>query len=135
MENLEEKEVLQEENVDVEEKNDIPEDGDAPVSLNQYRKFMSLMCYLSGLLLIPLICMFRDPVVRKHASNGLVLLIIELVLVVAAEIFSAFELTIAVLIIYVLLLFPLIFSIIGIVFVAKDMHKEVPLIGKMKILK
>ena len=132
--NMEEKEVTQEvEQPVVEQVQD--DNGNTPITLDQYRKFMSLLCYLSGLVFIPLICMFRDPVVRKHASNDLFLLIIEVVLFIIAEIFSIIEFPIGIIIIYVLLLFPAVFAIIGIVYVAKDMRKEVPLIGKIKILK
>lgn len=144
MENFEEKDKSpmdmkeeQEEKVEekeVKETNEVDEDADSHITLNQYRKFMSLLSYFAFLVLIPLICMSKDKVVKRHASNGLALLIIELSLYVLATIFSSIS-AVVVIIIYVLLLFPLIFTIIGIVCVAQDMHKEVPLIGKMKILK
>ena len=82
--------------------------------------------------------MFRDPVVRKHASNGLVLFIIEFALFFFASIFTAIRNTagaIIAIIFYILMIFPLVFTIIGVVYVVKDMRKEVPVIGKMKILK
>ena len=137
MENMEEKEVTQEvEQPAVEQVQD--DNGNQPITLDQYRKFMSLICYFSALVLVPLICMFRDPVVRKHASNGLVLFIIEFALFFFASIFTAIPNTagaVIAIIFYILMIFPLVFTIIGVVYVAKDMRKEVPVIGKMQILK
>ena len=133
MENMEEKEVTQEVEQPVQDDN-----GNQPITLDQYRKFMSLLAYFSALVLVPLICMFKDPVVRKHANNGLVLFIIEFALFFFASIFTSIPNTagaIIAIIFYILMIFPLIFTIIGIVYVAKDMRKEVPIIGKMKILK
>lgn len=99
-------------------------------------KVMGILSYLSWLVLIPLIAAPKSPFARFHANQGLLLAIIE---AACGIVFGAFSIIPVVGIIFSILLSLLslaflLFSILGIVNAANGKAKELPLIGKIKLI-
>ncbi len=90
-------------------------------------KGMSVLAYLSILLLIPLLAAKDSPYARFHVNQGLVLLIAELVFRLIGKAVSWIG-TLGGIFCFVLM-------IIGIVNAARGKFKELPLIGKIRILR
>ena len=107
----------------------------------QNNKAMGILSYLGILVLIPILAAKESPFARYHANQGLVLLLCEVGFSVASMILSvifAFLGPLALLWTLVSWLVSLAFLallILGIVNAAQDMAKELPLIGKFRILK
>lgn len=98
---------------------------------------MGILAYLSWLVLIPLIAAPKSPFARFHANQGLILAIIE---IACSIVLGALSRIPAVGIIFSILLSLLglvflLFSILGIVNVANGKAKELPIIGKIRLLK
>lgn len=102
---------------------------------------MAILSYLSWLVLIPLLAAKNSKFARYHANQGLVLAIAELAFGVAYGIVSAIILAISLrlaFIVSIIGLLGLVFlalSIIGIVNAANGRAKELPIIGKIKLIK
>lgn len=100
-------------------------------------KVMGVLAYLSWLVLIPLIAAKDSKFARYHCNQGLILAIAEIIAWVVFGLLSWIP--------YVGIIFAIIewaisivcfcFMIIGIIFAAQGQAKELPLIGKYKILK
>ncbi len=107
----------------------------------QNNKAMGILSYLGILVLIPILAAKESPFARYHANQGLVLLLCEVGFSVASMILSvifAFLGPLALLWTLVSWLVSLAFLallILGIVNAAQGMAKELPLIGKFRILK
>ncbi len=102
----------------------------------QQNKAMAILAYLSWLVLIPLFAAKESKFARFHCNQGIILAIIE----IAVWIVFAFLLFIPVLrwlFLIIELLISLVFlafAILGIVNAANGKAKELPIIGKIKLL-
>ena len=107
----------------------------------QNNKAMGILSYLGILVLIPILAAKDSPFARYHANQGLVLLLCEVGFSVASMILSvifAFLGPLALLWTLVSWLVSLAFLallILGIVNAAQGLCKELPLIGRIRILK
>lgn len=103
----------------------------------QKNKVMGIFAYLSWLVLIPLFAAKDSKFARFHCNQGLVLAIVEIVTWVVFGILSNIP--------YVGWLFAVlnslisivcvVFAVLGIVSAARGQAKQLPIIGKIKILK
>lgn len=108
-------------------------------------KGMAVLCYFGIFLLIPLFSRKNSKFCRFHANQGLILLIYEVIVNVLSRIINMIfsnmlwpndVLVFCVSAIIVILgLFGTILSIIGIVHAAKGEYKEIPVLGKIQLLK
>ncbi len=90
------------------------------------RTLMGILCYLSILVLIPLLVEKKDPFVKFHVSQGLALLIIQGIIFLVAQTFLIIFLFP---IVGILNLVLLVFSILGIVYVVQGKEVALPVIG------
>lgn len=104
-------------------------------------KVMGVLAYLSWLVLIPIFAAPKSKFARFHANQGLVLAITEIIYSIVYGILSAviyaisWRLGFIVSIIGLVGLVFLVLSILGIVNAANGKAKELPMIGKFRILK
>lgn len=99
------------------------------------RKIIFSLCYLFGILFfIPLLMYKGDKKATRHANEGLVLLIFSAASNILFGILSFF-IPFMGLFSGLISLALLAFGIIGVVYVCTDQDKELPLLGKIKILK
>ncbi len=108
----------------------------------EQNKVMGILAYLSWLVLIPIFAAKNSKFARYHANQGLLLAICEIIWWVATAIITAIAYAIAwwlgSLLSTVLSLVNLVFLvmlILGIVNAANGKAKELPVIGKFRILK
>lgn len=94
---------------------------------------MGVLSYLSILVLIPLILRKESDFVRFHANQGLILFIGEVILGILTSVFSWVPVLPIVLGLLNIVFF--VFSIIGIINVVNEKKEELPLIGKIRIIK
>jgi len=118
--------------------------NDTPDSTGSYdpadiasNKAMGVLAYLSWLVLIPLLAAPNSPYARFHANQGLVLAIIETACSVVLGTLSwipvlgwAFGTVLS-----LLSIVSLVFTVLGIVNAVNGRAKELPLIGKIRLLK
>ena len=107
-------------------------------------KAMGVLAYLSILVLIPLLAAPKSKFARYHTNQGLILFILELITGVLQG-FLHFMFTAVVdvhavdvifsIIFYLIDLVYLLFIILGIINVVQGKAKQLPIIGKFKILK
>lgn len=100
-------------------------------------KLMGILAYLFILVIIPLVARKNSKFIRFHTNQGLILLIIEIFAVAVCNILSIIP--------YVGLVFSILgylidlacvaLAIIGIINVCNKEEKELPVVGKFKILK
>ena len=108
-----------------------------PQDINN-NKGMSVLAYIGFLFLVPLLACPNSKFARYHTNQGLVLFLLELALGVVTGILGIIP--IAGLIIGGLLsavggIFTLVLMIMGIINAAQGQAKELPLIGKITLLK
>lgn len=103
----------------------------------QQNKVMAIFAYLSWLVLIPIIGAKDSKFARFHANQGLALAIAEIICWVVLGILVKLPLIgwIFGLVESLFSLVCLIFAIIGIVNAANGRAKELPIVGKFKLLK
>lgn len=109
----------------------------------QNNKVMAILAYLSWLVLIPLFAAKNSKFARFHTNQGLILAIIEIAWWILMAILTGIAtasyswgfLSIVGTISWIGSIAFLVFAILGIVNVTKLEMKELPLIGKFKILK
>ena len=108
----------------------------------QQNKIMAVLAYLSWLVLIPIFAAPQSRFARYHANQGLVLAITEIVWWIATGILTTvlynISWTLGSLVSTVLGLANLVFLVllvIGIMNAANGQAKELPLVGKFRILK
>lgn len=108
----------------------------------QQNKVLSLFSYLGLLFLIPLLAAPNSPFARFHVNQGVVLFLFDIVSGIAVGIISAIVVWIpfvGVILIGLLgaaiSICSLIFTILGIINAVTGKAKELPLIGKIKIIK
>ena len=104
-------------------------------------KVMAVLAYFGILVLIPILAAPNSRFARYHANQGLVLCIASILLAIVMTVVSTIVLAISwrlgiistlLSLVYIL---PLVLIILGIVNAATGKAKELPLIGKIKILK
>ena len=123
--------------------NDTPDTtGDYDQADIEQNKVMGILAYLGWLVLIPLFAAKKSPFARFHTNQGLVLTIASIAFAVATAIVTgilgALSATLGALVGGLLSLASLAFfvlMILGIVNVASGKTKELPIIGKFRILK
>ena len=97
-------------------------------------KVMGILAYLSFLVLVPIFAAKESKFARFHANQGLVLLIVEIILGVVSGILGAIP-VVGWIISVAISVIEIAFSVIGIINVANGKAKELPFIGKFKLLK
>lgn len=107
----------------------------------EQNKLMGVLSYLSFLVLIPLFADKGSKFARFHANQGLVLCLAEVAFVVVYMILSAILVGISFNLLFLAtllgllgLVFPVL-AIMGIINVANGKAKELPVIGKVRLLK
>lgn len=107
----------------------------------EQNKILGILAYLGILVLIPILAGKGSKYARFHANQGLVLLIAEIAYSIAYGILSSilfmisFSLSIIVSLLGLVSFVFLVLAIIGIINVVNSKAKELPIIGKFKILK
>ncbi|MDR1116079.1 MAG: zinc ribbon domain-containing protein [Tannerella sp.] len=108
----------------------------------QDNKVMAILAYFGILFLVPLFAAKESPFARFHTNQGILLCIVGVVLNVALSILMvvlafihSFLMTIVGVLSFICGLGILVLMIIGIINAAKGEAKELPVIGKYKILK
>ena len=103
----------------------------------QQNKAMGILAYLSWLVLIPLFAAKESKFARFHCNQGLVLAIAEIAIWVVCGILSRIPFIgwLFVVIEGLLGVVFLVLAILGIINAAKGQAKELPIIGKFRILK
>lgn len=100
----------------------------------QDNKIMGILAYLGILVLIPIFAAKESPFARFHANQGLLLLIANVAFSIIYYILMFISLTVG-MIFGILSIGILVLIIIGIINAAKGEMKELPIIGKYRILK
>jgi len=104
----------------------------------QDNKVMGILAYLGILVLVPILAAKESPFARYHSNQGLILLIVAAALAIVINILSRISLSlwlVFTLLGGILWLGVGVFAILGIINAVKGEMKELPLIGKYKILK
>lgn len=108
----------------------------------QQNKVMAVLAYLGILVLVPIFAAPSSKFARYHANQGLVLIILEVVYAIVNTVISSIFYFISFMLgSIVSLLFGIaglvlfVFCILGIVNAANGKAKELPIIGKIRILK
>ena len=99
-------------------------------------RVMGILAYLSWLVLIPLLAAPKSPFARYHANQGLVLAIVSTVVCVllgALTWIPVLGIIVGIVLSLVGVLF-LVLAIIGIVNAANGKAKELPIIGKIRLI-
>ncbi len=99
-----------------------------------HNKLMAVLSYLSWLVLIPIFGAKDSAYARYHANQGLCLAIVEILWTAIANIIGEFLWFLGIVLNLGSLSF-LVLTILGIVNAAKGRAKELPIIGKFRILK
>lgn len=108
----------------------------------QQNKLMGVLAYLSWLVLIPIFAAPKSKFARFHANQGLILAIVHTAWIILSTIL---EFILTIINWYVGWIFGIIFTLLGLVFIvplilgiinaSNGRAKELPLIGKIRILK
>ena len=100
-------------------------------------KVMAILAYLSWLVLIPLFAARESKFARFHCNQGIVLAVAEIIAVIVLSILDGLPLIGWIFSIAgsLLGLVCLLFAVLGIINAANGKAKELPIIGKFKILK
>ena len=97
---------------------------------------MAVLAYIGILVLVPILAAKNSKYARFHANQGLVLFIAEVIYnIVSAIIRAILPLAVVNIILWVISVLFLVLSIIGIVNAATGKAKELPVIGKIRIIK
>ena len=97
-------------------------------------KVMGVLAYLGILFLIPLLAAKNSPFARFHTNQGIIVFILGLIVGVVGAIISNIPI-VGPIVQWVLVVCIWIFIILGIVNVANGKAKDLPLFGKIRILK
>ena len=103
----------------------------------QQNKTMSIFAYLSWLVLIPLLAAKESKFARFHCNQGIVLAIVEIIAWVVLGILSVIPYVGWIFVIFNVLLSVacLVLAILGIINAVNGKAKELPVVGKIRILK
>jgi uncharacterized membrane protein len=106
----------------------------------QNNKVMGILAYLGILVLVPIFAAKESPFARFHANQGLVLIIASIAYYIVLFIVTVLlallspKLAFIGVLLYIISLVFLVLIIIGIINAAKGEAKELPIIGKYRIL-
>lgn len=98
-----------------------------PMSPQQNKTLMGVLCYLGILIIVPFAMAKDDPFVKFHLKQGLILVIVELVVWFALQMFL-WQLW---MLWQLVNLATVIFSILGIVNVINNKMEQLPIIGSL----
>ncbi len=104
-------------------------------------KAMAILAYFGPLVLIPIFGAKNSKFARYHSNQGLVLLLAEIAYSIVASILSSILLAISWRLYFLSSIFSLVsliflvLAVIGIINAANGKAKELPMIGKFKLLK
>jgi uncharacterized membrane protein len=104
-------------------------------------KVMAILAYLGILVLVPIFAAKDSKFARFHANQGLVLFLAEIAFYIVLTIVSAIILAISWKLYFIITILSLVWivflvlAIIGIINAANGRAKELPVIGKYKVLK
>lgn len=104
-------------------------------------KVMAILAYLGILVLVPIFAAKDSKFARFHANQGLVLFLAEIAFYIVLTIVSAIILAISWKLYFIITILSLVWivflvlAIIGIINAANGKAKELPVIGKFKLLK
>ena len=104
----------------------------------EQNKVMAILAYLGILVLIPLFAATESKFARFHTNQGLILCICGFALYLVVQILLAISWKLAAVLgifMWIIWLAITVLAIIGIINAAKGRAKELPLIGKYRILK
>ena len=103
----------------------------------QNNKIMGILAYISWLVLIPLFAAKESKFARFHCNQGIVLAVAEIIAVIVLSILDGLPLIGWIFSIAgsLLGLVCFLFAVLGIINAANGKAKELPIIGKFKILK
>ena len=105
-----------------------------PETTSSNDMWMGILSYLGILALIPYLVKDQTPFVRAHAVRGINLLLLEVIAMVAAGVFSWVPVLSGILNTIVGLA-SFAFSLIGIINVANKDDKDLPFIGNIRLIK
>ena len=106
----------------------------SPETTSSNDMWMGILAYLGALALIPYLVKDQPPFVRAHAVRGINLLILEVIAMVCAGVFSWVPI-LSVILNTVVGLVSFAFSLIGIINVANKEDKDLPIIGNIRLIK
>ena len=101
-------------------------------------KVMAILAYLGILVLVPLFGAKESRFARFHTNQGLILCIVGIALYIIVRILLAISWKLAAIVgifLWIIEIAIFILAIIGIINAAKGRAKELPLIGKFRVLK
>lgn len=103
----------------------------------QQNKTMSIFAYLSWLVLIPLLAAKESKFARFHCNQGIILAIVEIIAWVVLSLLSIIPYVGWIFVIFNVLLSVacLVLAILGIINAVNGKAKELPVVGKIRILK
>ena len=90
-------------------------------------KVMAILSYIGILVLIPLLAAKDSPFARYHANQGLVLLVFHIIFLILGKLWAFLG--------WIGGILWFILAIIGIINAAKGLAKELPIIGKFRLIK
>ncbi len=115
--------------------NDTPDiTGDFTTEDIEKNKIMALLAYCGPLVLVPIFAAKDSPFAKFHSNQGLVLLIVHIIIIIACTILAVIPI-IGWIIGLILPLVSFVLAVLGIINAINGRAKELPVIGKFRILK
>lgn len=97
-------------------------------------KVMGILAYCGPLVLVPILAAKESPFAKFHSNQGLVLMILHIIIIIACTVLAVIPI-IGWIIGLILPLVSFVLSVLGIINVINGRAKELPLVGKFRILK
>ena len=101
----------------------------------QQNKAMGILAYIGPLVLVPIFAAKDSKFARFHANQGLVLLIANAALSILGAILGLITWVLKLFLVWPFQVLCVVLIVFGIVSAAKGQCKELPIVGKFKILK
>ena len=101
----------------------------------QQNKAMGILAYIGPLVLVPIFGAKESKFARFHANQGLVLLIANAALSILGTILGLITWVLKLFLVWPFEVLCVVLCVLGIVAAAKGQCKELPIVGKIKILK
>ena len=95
---------------------------------------MGILAYCGPLVLVPILAAKESPFAKFHSNQGLVLMILHIIIIIACTVLAVIPI-IGWIIGLILPLVSFVLSVLGIINVINGRAKELPLVGKFRILK
>jgi len=97
-------------------------------------KVMGILAYCGPLVLVPILAAKESPFAKFHSNQGLVLMILHIIIIIACTVLAVIPI-IGWIIGLILPLVSFVLSVLGIINVINGRAKELPIVGKFRILK